>query len=205
MLYGGFYMKDYVLNYVKENFKIIKILTACILIGIFVGIIVYQASSVEIKNEFVTSIKETLDISKTEQYEGINVLKNGILLNLLVVLSIYAASITLIAPICVCALNFIKGVSIGIYISTLFSVFGFGKGIMCLILVVILPNLIYIPAYIYMGCNSINLHYKLVENDNKFSIVLKEVYKLIIAISLIVLSIVIEQFASFGAIGMYIT
>lgn len=197
-------MKNYLLNYVKENYKVIRILIICLSIGILCGSVTYQVISSEAKEELITSIKSTLDLAKTEEYEGINVLKNGIISNIFLVIVIYLASITLIGPFCICGLNLIKGFSIGIYISTIFSIFGFGKGILSLFLIIILPNLIYLPAYIYMCCNSINFHYLIIESNNKLSIFIKEASKIVISVSLIVLSIVIEQFTSFGIIALYI-
>lgn len=197
-------MKNYLLNYLKENSKILKILLICLTVGITCGIITYNCLASEIKNELILSIKSTLDLANSNEYEGINVLKNGIISNMFLVMIVYLFSITLIAPFCICGVNIIKGFSIGIYLSTLFSIFGFGKGLLSLFLIIILPNIIYLPAYMYMCCNSINLHYLILESNNKLSIFFKEAYKIIISLSLIILSIVIEQLSSFGVIGLYI-
>jgi uncharacterized membrane protein SpoIIM required for sporulation len=129
-------------------------------------------------------------------------ISNGIL-----VLILYFSSITLIAPGLVCMTNIFKGFSIGLYIPTLFCVFGFGNGIIALFLLVIIPNLIYIPAFIYLSINSVSFHYELIEakgNGGSIKITIKEMYKLILGFSVIALSVIIEQLLSLGVIHMYI-
>ena len=197
-------MREYLLNYISKNSKVIKIILMCLLIGLVIGLTVTYFLNQEVKNELTNSIKSTLDLSKDKGFESINILKNGIMTNLLVILIIYFLSITLIAPICICIISLIKGFSIGLYIPTLFLVFGFGKGILVLLLLVILPNIIFIPSYVYMCVNAINFHYKLLEEKNKLTIIFKESYNLVIVLSLIILSILIEQLASFGVISLYL-
>lgn len=197
-------MKKYLLKYVSENYKIIKVMIICLLVGLVVGILIFQMINQDIKAELINSIKSTLDISKSSNFESINIIKNGVKSNLLVTSIIYLAAITLIAPVCICALNFFKGFAVGIYIPTLIGALGFGKGILAILLIIILPNVIYLPSYIYMSTNAINFHYLILESDNKLSVLVKESYKIIISLSLMMLSILIEQLASFGVISLYI-
>lgn len=204
MLCGGFCMKKYLLKYVSENYKIIKIMIICLLVGLAVGILIFQMLNQEVKTELINSIKSTLDISKSNNFESINIIKNGVKSNLLITSIIYLVAITLIAPICICGINFLKGFAIGIYIQTLIGVLGFGKGILAILLIVVLPNVIYLPSYIYMSTNAINFHYLILESDNKISLLVKESYKIVITLSLMMLSVLIEQLASFGVINAYI-
>ena len=62
-------MKDYLLNYIRENFKTIKTLLICFLIGIFLGIMIYQFLDTGIKEELINSIKSTFDLAKTQGFE----------------------------------------------------------------------------------------------------------------------------------------
>lgn len=204
MWYGDFCMKKYLEKYVGENAKVIKITSLAIIVGILIGIFIFQIFNVELKQEFVNSIKETLDIAKSGNFENINIIKNGILSNLLLVTLIYLAAITLIAPICIIGINFFKGFSIGLYITTLFYIFGFGKGILVTFLIVILPNVIYLPTFVYLSTNAINFYYMIIEKNNKLSLIVKESYRIIISISLIILSVLIEQLLSFAVINLYI-
>ena len=159
------------------------------------------------KTEIIQTLNNTLSSTKSENFEGINVIKNGMISNGILVLILYFSSITLIAPGLVCMTNIFKGFSIGLYIPTLFYVFGFGNGIIALLLLVIIPNLIYIPAFIYLSINSVSFHYELIEakeNGGGIKITIKEMYKLILGFSVIALSVIIEQLLSLGVIHMYI-
>lgn len=205
MLCGEFFMLEYIKRYIEENFKNIVALLGFIVIGIIFGLIFYQFLPSGTKEELVNTLRTTLDLSKNENFESINVIKNGVISNSILVLVIYIATLTLIAPAVISTTCVFKGFSIGLYIPTLFQVFGFGNGILSLILLVILPYIIYIPAFVFLAVNSINFHFNLVNsNINRFKLVISEVYKLILGISIIVLSVIVEQLLSFLVIKIYI-
>lgn len=197
-------MKEYLKVYVEENYKIIKIIGMCFLIGLVVGVIFFGFVNDGIKNEFIGSLKNTLDLSKNNNFESINIIKNGIVANFILLFIIYFCSITLIAPILICMVTFFKSFSIGIYIPIIFNVFGASKGIIVTLLLVVLPNLLYIPAFIFSSTNAIKFHYSLFENKESgilFNLIRELVY-IFIAFSIIILSVVVEQLVSLNVINM---
>lgn len=198
-------MLNCIKEYVSENFKIIIVLLSCIIIGLVVGIFVYQFISEGTKVELVKTLKQTLDYSKQENFQGINVIKNGMVSNIILIIIIYFSAITLIAPGIVSSINVFKGFAIGLYIPTLFQVFGFGNGVLALFLLVIIPNIIYIPAFIYISINSLKFHYDILDNncENKISLTFKEGCKLIMGFSVIALSVILEQLLCMGVISIY--
>lgn len=199
-------MLEYIKKYIKNNFKSIIILLMCIIFGLVVGIFVYNFMPFNTKNEIVKTLNDTLNCTKQENFEGINVIKNGMVSNAILIFILYFLSITLIAPVLICILNIFKGFAIGLYIPTLFQVFGFGNGTIVLLLLVIIPNIIYIPAFIYLSINSLSFHYSLIElanGGNKLKLTIKEMYKLILGFSVICLSVIIEQLLSVGVIKIY--
>lgn len=197
-------MLDYIKEYVNDNFKSIVLIFSCIIIGLVVGILTFNLMPNSTKTEIIQTLNNTLSSTKSENFEGINVIKNGMISNGILVLILYFSSITLIAPGLVCITNIFKGFAVGLYIPTLFYIFGFGNGIVALFLLVIIPNLIYIPAFIYLSINSISFHYKLIgEEESKIKITVKEIYKLILGFSVIALSVIVEQLLSLGIIHIY--
>lgn len=199
-------MLEYIKEYVKDNFKSIIVLLSCIIIGIVVGIFVFCFMNDGTKNELIKTLNETLSYTKNENFQGINVIKNGMISNFILVIILYFAAITLIAPGLVCIINAFKGFAIGLYIPTLFQVFGFGNGILVLLLLVIIPNIVYIPAFIYLSINSLNFHSHitmLTGSGNKIGVIIKEIYKLILGFSIISLSVIVEQFLSIAVIHIY--
>ena len=103
-------------------------------------------------------------------------------------------------------MNFVKGLAIGLYIPTIFYVFGFGNGILVLLLLVVIPNLVYLPAYIYLSINSLKFHYELFEikEEGKIGLTLREILKIVLGFSVIILSVILEQLLSYGVIKIYI-
>ncbi len=197
-------MKHYIADYIDKNIKSITILVLCLVSGLVVGIITYQFLDDGIRNEFVNSMKSTLDITKQENFEGINVIKNGIGSNSIMVALIYLGAITLIAPFIVCIFNLFKGFVLGIYVCTIFNIFGFGNGLLSIFLIVLVPNIVYIPSFIYMCVNSINFHYDIIDNNtNKLGRIIKESYLILVGFSIMFLSVILEQFLSNVVISIY--
>lgn len=197
-------MKKYLRNYIEENFKILSIIFFCIIIGLVVGIILYNVINPTLKEEIIKSMRQTLELTKQENFTGINVIRNGMVANAVLVMIIYLISLSLIAPYLISVLSISKGLAIGVYIPTLFQIFGPSKGIVALLLLVVLPNLIYIPAYMYISANSLRFNYGIISKENsRTSLVVKESIKLLIGFSIMFLSIVIEQFTTLGVISLY--
>lgn len=204
MFYGGF-MKKYLMNYIKENLKVLSVFIICILIGVISGIIVYVFSVNGTKEELKSVIVNTLEISKQDNFEGINVIKNGITTNLILIFLLYFSTITLISPFIISVLNFIKGFSIGIYIPIIFAIFGISKGMLVIILLILIPNIFYIPAYVFLSTNALNLHFNIInKNGSKVSILIKQIIYIIAAFSFILLSVILEQIFSTNIINIYI-
>lgn len=200
-------MLGYVKDYIRDNFKSIIVLLSCIIIGLVSGIIVFQFMPDGTKNELIQTLNKTLSYTKQENFQGINVIKNGMMSNFILIFILYFSAVTLISHGLVCITNIFKGFAIGLYIPTLFQIFGLGNGILALFLLVIIPNIIYVPAFIYLSINSLNFHYKLIELKNKGSklgLTITEIYKLILGFSVISLSIIIEQLLSVFVINIYI-
>lgn len=199
-------MLDYLREYIKENIKIISVLFLCVIIGLVVGMLVYKIIPSNSNIELINTLKNTLEYTKQEDFVGINVIKNGVISNSILVAIIYFSSITLIAPFIVCIMNFVKGLAIGLYIPTIFYVFGFGNGILILLLLVVIPNLVYLPAYIYLSINSLKFHYELFEikEEGKIGLTLREILKIVLGFSVIILSVILEQLLSYGVIKIYI-
>lgn len=197
-------MREYLKGYVEENYKVIKIIGMCFLIGLIVGIIFFGFINDGIKNEFIGSLKNTINLSKNNNFESINVIKNGIVANFILLFIIYFCAITLLAPILICMVTFFKSFSIGLYIPIIFNVFGVSKGIIVTILLVVLPNLLYIPAFLFSCTNAIKFHYLLFEKkESGFLLsIMRELIYVFITFSIIILSVVVEQLVSLNVLNM---
>ena len=189
-------LKDYILKMIKENKKSIKVFVFCILLGLATGIISYNFLSLDNKQELVNSVKDTLDICKGENFEKVSILQNGLKSNLYMIILFLVVSTTIVAPIVFCCIYFLKGFAIGIYISVIYSIFGFWDGTLSNFLINIIPNLIFMPIYIFIGIKTIDFHYYIC-GTNTLSEKIKRLmylgYSYIICMPFFFLSIVIEQ------------
>ncbi len=199
-------MRKYITEYVEKNIKGLSIILMCLIAGIFIGIFAFQFLEQSIKNDIISAMKSTLDSTKQNNFEGINVIKNGIVSNSIITGIIYVSAITLVAPFIVCMLNVFKGFSIGIYVCTMINIFGLGKGLLCILLIVVIPSIMYIPSFIYLCINSINFHYAIIEENNKSSkigLLIKESYMILIGFSVMFLAVILEQFLSNVVVSIY--
>lgn len=185
-------MNKSIQKYIVENIHTILKLLIIYFIGIAIGIILFNLSS--IKTDYVDIVKNVFNSVNQENFKSVNVILNGIKNNALFIGLLYLSLITLIAPIAVCVLLMLKAIITGIYICCLFSVLGIGNGLIAVFLSVILPLLFTLLAYIFISTNIINLYISFT-SDGKIEIkdILKNIYWLIISFSLISLSVVLEQ------------
>ncbi|MEG1363526.1 MAG: stage II sporulation protein M [Clostridia bacterium] len=197
-------MKHYFLNYIKENIKSIKIFSICILIGFVIGITLFNMVSIENKEMLIDTVKSSFDIVKNENFNTIFILQNGIINNIIVVVILLLISLTIIAPILICLFFLTKGFLIGLFSCILFSIFGFGNGIIAFLLVILLVNIIYIPAIIVLGIKSINFHYEIFESNNRFKSIVSLIYSIVICLSFMILSVIIEQMLYGYILNMFI-
>lgn len=188
-------MKRYLLKYIDENIRSIIIFSFLILIGIVVGLISYNFLGDQNKVNMLNTIKSTLDLSKKSDFEGISVLKNGISFNFLLIAVVFLSSLTIIAPIILSVINFLKGFSIGLYTAIIFSIFGVTNGMLVTFLLVLLPSIIYLPIFIYIGVNAINFNFEVTKNEQSgyLKCIVKQGYQLLISSAFIIVSIIIEQ------------
>lgn len=189
-------LKNYIVKLLKENKKSIMVFIFCLLLGLATGIISYNFLSADNKHELVNSVKNTLDICKNENFEKVSILQNGLKSNLYTIILFLVVSTTIVAPLVFCCIYFLKGFAIGIYISVIYSIFGFWNGTLSNFLINIIPNIIFIPAYIFIGLKTIDFHYYIC-GDNTLAEKLKRLiylgYSYMISMPFFFLSIVIEQ------------
>ena len=92
MFYGDLIMKRYLINYLRENSKILKAITTFIIIGIIVGIVIYFILPSQVKKEMIELCKSTLDISKQGNFNKINIILNGCISGFITLFLIYLTS-----------------------------------------------------------------------------------------------------------------
>lgn len=137
-------------QYVLENKYDLCMIVMLLIIGGVCGIGIYCLANANTTNELISSIKQIFDISLEGKILKSNIILNGIKINLTLILILLFFSITLIGRWFIYITTILKGAAIGIYTCIVFSIFGFWWGLITMLLLVVLVNLVYIPAYIYL-------------------------------------------------------
>ena len=195
-------MNKNIQKYVAENISIISKILLFYVSGVILGIILFIFT--DIKAEYIDIVKNILEQTKQENFQSINVIANGLKNNLFFIGIIYSSIITIISPLIIMTIIVLKAIVTGIYVCTLFSIFGILKGLGVIILNVLLPLILSLTGFIIISTNAINI-FKDINLGNKIRIkeTIKQGYWFIISFSLISFSIVVEQLTSGLVISIY--
>lgn len=199
MLYGDFFMSKNIQKYLYDNLGSIIKLLVIFGMGIVIGLFVFN-----INGEYKEAVKQVFESTKSENFDGINVILNGIKNNGIILLVMYMSLFTYISPAICSSLIFLKGCILSIYSCALIYILGMGKGILFAFLTNIFPSIFSLIAYMLITINICDI-FKNLKNFKgiNLSIIIKDIYILLIAVSLICFSLVLEQAFSECMIGMY--
>ena len=192
-------LKKLLNEYIYENKKIIIGLVICLIIGIVSGLVVYFFSSKEIKENLSEQMVQSIDLSDNGEYIKTEIIYNGIRNNVIYILIMFALSIMLYGSIFIYLLYIIKGISIGIYMATIFSIFGFWWGLLVMLILVVLVNIVYMPAIVFIGITLINYNLNIMEyriESNKVVNFSKVIFNISLGLLIIFSSIIVEQLMS---------
>ena len=188
--------KKVILNYIEKNRKVIIGIVFCLAVGIAIGIAGYLFMDDTVKLTLNSSVRGALNLLNSDGYQKVNVIVNGVKSNLLFVFVLVLASITIIGIPVIYIMYIVKGIAIGIYICTIFSIFNFWNAILCILMLVIVVNIVYLPPIIYVGTNLLRFNNKLVESMREGKLVQRavlEAIKLVGGFSIIFSSIILED------------
>ncbi len=194
-------MNKNIQKYIAENFStIIKILVVYAL-GVIIGVVLFNFQSV--KNEYIDVMRNILDMTKQENFEGINIIANGLKNNIIFISLLHLSLLTFIAPMLVLLFVILKAIVTGIYIATLFSIFGFLKGIATVFLGIVLPLFLSLMGYVVICTNIIRIFSSIRNGNFELKDIVKYIYWFIISFSLISFSLVIEQLMTSVILNIY--
>jgi len=199
-------LKKWISEYIEINKRDILIVVGLILLGVIIGIGAYIFSSSEIKELAVASAKEVFDISKSETYVKTNIIINGVKSDILLILILGILSVTLFGRWIIYVIVLLKGAALSMYTILLFNIFGPWWGIVTTILLIVLVNILYIPAFIYLVVSFLEVNFN-VFKARLSNMNIAGTYKvfLVIFLSFVIMfsSIIVEQIASSVVLNIY--
>jgi len=198
-------LKKWIKEYIQINKREILVVVGLLLLGIIIGVGVYVFSPNEVKNIIVTNVKSVLEISKTDTYVKTNVIMNGVRNNLVLISLLAILSVTLFGKWIIYFLTIIKGAAISLYTILLFNIFGPLWGIIVTLILVILVNVLYIPAFICLIITFLEIHFSIFKTKLNLNISTTYRVLLVIFICFVIMfsSIIVEQIGSSVVLNIY--
>lgn len=188
-------IKNLVLENIIKYFKEYTIVTICFVIGVIVGVIFINNLADNQSNEievYINSFLETLHSDVNFNY--LELLKNSLIQNFLLVLALWFVGATLIGIPIVFAIILFRGFCLGYTISAIIHILGISKGVLFVVTTMFLHNLLFIPAIIALAVSGIRLYQTVVKNRNaesiKFALLKHSIFALIIMLILVLSSII---------------
>ena len=199
-------LKKWFKEYIQINEREILTVIGLLITGVIMGVIIYFFVPVTTKQQMLMSAKEVFEISKSETYVKTNIIANGIKTNVLLIGILAVFSITLFGKWLIYTVVLLKGTAIAVYTTLLFSIFGPVWGLVTAILLVILVNILYIPAFIYLTVSFLEINFNIFKvklRESEIYLVYKMLLTIFCAFILMFSSIVIEQIASSVVLNIY--
>lgn len=189
-------IKEHVLNNKKE-YIIVSIL---FVIGIFLGVFFINNVNEEPKIQITEYLNQFVEqLKNTETLNNIDLLKTSIGQNIILAICLWFFGTTIIGIPIVFGIVVYRGFCLGYTIAAAIYVMGISKGILFIFILLLLQNLLIIPAILALAVSGIKL-YKSITKDNrkenvKLEVVRHTVFSLIM-LGILILSSVIEIFVS---------
>lgn len=189
-------IKEHVLNNKKE-YIIVSIL---FVIGIFLGVFFINNVNEEPKIQITEYLNQFIEqLKNTETLNNIDLLKTSIGQNIILAICLWFFGTTIIGIPIVFGIVVYRGFCLGYTIAAAIYVMGISKGILFIFILLLLQNLLIIPAILALAVSRIKL-YKSITKDNrkenvKLEVVRHTVFSLIM-LGILILSSVIEIFVS---------
>ena len=186
--------------HISKNIIEYTIITILFLIGIVLGTVYIRNIDITQQNEICNYINNfDTSINNGAKINFSDLLKISIRNNLLTVILLGIAGLTVIGMPLLYVIIILKGFSIGYTISSIIGVLGFFKGIKFIFSIFFLQNLIIIPSLIVLAITGVNLYKSIIKKHNRDNIkleIIKYVIILFISIILNIISSFIETYIS---------
>lgn len=192
-------------NHITNNKRGYFIVSILFFIGIIVGVLFINNIS-DTKIEEINNYLNNM-VDNIKSYEKINygtILKKSIFSNLAIIIILWFGASTIIGIPIVYGSIVIKGFSIGYTISSIIMCFGTGKGTIIALSIMLLHNIIFIPAMLGASVSGMKLYQSIMKNKNRDNIKLEILRHTIFCAFMFGLMLVSSLIEVYGSTNLFI-
>lgn len=161
-------------EHIKSNAKEYLIVAIVFLIGIILGVMFVNNTEQTKKTEVTEYLQNFTNALNTDyQIDSAKLLKQSIISNLLLALSLWFIGSTVIGIPIVYIILAVRGVCLGYTISSIVMTYGVFKGILFSIESLLLQNIIFIPCILALAVSGIKLYKSIIKDKRKENIKLE--------------------------------
>lgn len=192
-------------NHIINNKRGYFIVSILFFIGLIVGVLFIN----NISNTKIEEINNYLNnmVDNIKNYEKIDygtILKKSIFSNLEIIIILWFGASTIIGIPIVYGSIVIKGFSIGYTISSIIMCFGTGKGTIIALSIMLLHNIIFIPAMLGASVSGMKLYQSIMKNKNRDNIKLEILRHTIFCAFMLGLMLVSSLIEVYGSTNLFI-
>lgn len=189
-------IKEHIANNKKE-YVIVSIL---FVIGIFLGVFFINNVGQEPKTLITEYLNQFIEkLKSTENLDLIELLKTSIGQNIMLAIGLWFFGTTIIGIPVVFGIVAYRGFCLGYTIAACISIMGISKGIIFVLILLLLQNLLVIPAILALSVSGIKLYKSIMRDKTKENVkveMLRHTVFSLIMLMVLIISSVIEIFVS---------
>lgn len=192
-------------NHIVNNKREYFIVSILFLVGLIFGVLYINNINETNVEEINTYFKNM--ITNIKEYEKIDygiLLKQSITSNFIMIVLLWFGASTIIGIPIVYGSIAIKGFSIGYTISSIIMCFGTGEAILVALSIMLLHNIIFIPAMLGASVSGVKLYQSIMKNKNRDNIKLEILRHTIFCIFMLVLMMISSLIEVYGSTNLFI-
>ena len=182
--------KTTIINFLKNNSKEYLLVIIIFIIGMFIGVMLVNSTSVEnqqiIENYILNFIEKFKSIANLDK---LNLLTTSIKDSIILAIALWIAGTTIIGMPIVFGIILFRGFCFGYTVAAVTFTLGLGKGIFFCILSLFLQNIFFILAILTIGVSSIKLYKSIIADRRKENIKIEIVRHTVISLLMLVVLI----------------
>ena len=169
-----FRLVNIIKKHIKNNAKEYLIVAIVFLIGVILGVMIVNSTEQTKQTEVTEYLQNFTNALNTNyQIDSAKLLKQSIISNLILVLSLWFIGSTVIGIPIVYIILGIRGLGLGYAISSIIMTYGTFKGILFSIESLLFQNIIFIPCILALGVSGIKLYKSIIKDKRKENIKLE--------------------------------